>query len=218
MTTSDAVKLTTYFGERARADGAFVADALVDIYARHGLATSLVLRGVAGFGAKHQLRTDRLLSLSEDLPMVAVAVDERPQIMAALEDMRALPRFTGLVTLERARLLAGGLNDAGPLLVGQVKLTIYLGRQERVGRRPADQAVVGLLHDHGVAGATVLLGVDGTAHGARRRARFFGTNSEVPLMVIAVGDGARIGPSAVLLGGARIAAGARVGAHATVSV
>jgi acetyltransferase-like isoleucine patch superfamily enzyme len=34
---------------------------------------------------------------------------------------------------------------------------------------------------------------------------------------IAVGDGARIGPSAVLLGGARIAAGANVGAHATVS-
>lgn len=193
MTTSDAVKLTTYFGERARADGAFVADALVGIYARHGLATSLVMRGVAGFGAKHRLRTDRLLSLSEDLPMVAVAVDERPKVMAALQDVRALPRFTGLVTLERARLLTGGLDDAGPLPEGQVKLTIYLGRQERAGGRPADRAVVEVLHDHGVAGATVLLGVDGTAHGVRRRARLFGANSEVPLMVIAVGDGDRIG-------------------------
>ena len=49
-----------------------------------------------------------------------------------------------------------------------------------------------LLHRHGVAGATVLLGVDGTAHGARQRARFFGRNAEVPMMIIAVGDGERI--------------------------
>ena len=33
----------------------------------------------------------------------------------------------------------------------------------------------------------MLLGVDGTAHGVRRRARFFGRNADVPLMVIAVG-------------------------------
>jgi PII-like signaling protein len=52
--------------------------------------------------------------------------------------------------------------------------------------------VVALLHDRGVAGATVLLGVDGTAHGERQRARFFGANVRVPMMVIAVGDGERI--------------------------
>ena len=33
------------------------------------------MRGVEGFGAKHHLRTDRLLTLSEDLPLVSVAVD-----------------------------------------------------------------------------------------------------------------------------------------------
>jgi PII-like signaling protein len=34
--------------------------------------------------------------------------------------------------------------------------------------------------------------VDGTAHGVRRRARFFGANAGVPLMIISVGDGRRI--------------------------
>jgi PII-like signaling protein len=193
--SDDCLKLTTYFGERARADGGFLADALVDIYARHGLQTSLVLRGVEGFGAKHQMRTDRLLSLSEDLPLVAVAVDDRARIDAALADMRGLPRFTGLVTLERARLLTEGL-DAAPPAEGPTKLTVYLGRQERAGRRTTAEAVVALLHQRGIAGATVLLGVDGTAHGIRRRARFFGRNGEVPLMVIALADGDRI--SAVL--------------------
>lgn len=48
------------------------------------------------------------------------------------------------------------------------------------------------LRRHGVDGATVLLGVDGTAHGVRRRARFFGRNTAVPLMIISVGSGAAI--------------------------
>lgn len=70
----DCPKLTIYFGERDRANGGFFADALTEIYARHGLQTSLVMRGVEGFGVKHHLRTDRLLTRSEDLPLVSVAV------------------------------------------------------------------------------------------------------------------------------------------------
>ena len=69
------LKLTTYFGERDRAGDRFLADALLDLYARHELRTSVVLRGVEGFGVKHHLHTDRLLTLSEDLPLVSVAVD-----------------------------------------------------------------------------------------------------------------------------------------------
>jgi PII-like signaling protein len=190
---NDCLKLTTYFGERDRAGGGFLADAFTDIYARHELQASLVMRGIEGFGTKHHLRTDRLLTLSEDLPLVSVAVDARHRIEAALADVEAL-RFNGLVTLERARMLTGRTDDARiePEPDEATKLTVYVGRQERIGARPAYEAVVELLHRGGVAGATVLLGVDGTAHGVRQRATFFGRNAEVPLMVIAVGDGARI--------------------------
>jgi PII-like signaling protein len=193
VSAGDCVKLTTYFGERARADGAFTADALADIYARHQLPISLVMRGVEGFGAKHHVHTDRLLSLSEDLPLVAVAVDAPARIEAALHELQAL-RFDGLVTLERARMLTGELHalELPEALHDTTKLTVYLGRHERTGGRPAYRAVVDLLHDRGIAGATVLLGVDGTAHGARRRARFVGRNQDVPLMVISLGDGHRI--------------------------
>jgi PII-like signaling protein len=67
-----------------------------------------------------------------------------------------------------------------------------MGRGERAGARPAHVAVVEALHRHGVAGATVLLGVDGTANGERRRARFLAANAGVPLMIVAVGAGERI--------------------------
>src|SRR5205823_13283846 len=102
----DCLKLTSYFGEPDRAGAGFLADAFTEIYARHELQTSLVMRGVESFGAKQHLRTDRLLTLSEDLPIVSVAVDTRERIEAALADVEAL-RFDGLVTLERARMLTG---------------------------------------------------------------------------------------------------------------
>lgn len=189
----DCLKLTTYFGERDRANGGFLADALIDIYARHELQTSLLMRGAEGFGAKQHWRTDQLLSLSEDLPLVSVAVDTRARIQAALADINTL-RFAGLVTLERARMLTGPI-EATELpreLHEATKMTVYVGRQERIGSTPAYEAVVELMHRRGVAGATVLLGVDGTAHGVRQRAKFFGRNTDVPVMVIAVGDSDRI--------------------------
>ena len=189
----DCLKLTCYFGERHRTPSGFVADQLLDIFGRGELATSIMMRGVEGFGLKHHLRTDTSLTLSEDLPAVAIGVDLRPRIEAVLADVAVVPSI-GLITLERARMLA----DGAPVvrmpddLAAATRLTIYLGRQDRVGRIPAFAAACTLLQERGIAGATVLLGVDGTVRGHRRRARFFGRNADVPLMVLAVGPGDRV--------------------------
>jgi PII-like signaling protein len=185
----DCLKLTSYFGERRRTGDGFTADALLGLYGRHEIATSILLRGTEGFGLKHHQRTDRSLTLSEDLPLVAVAVDARPRIEAILGDAVRLTG-SGLVTLERARLLTGDLGPAD--LHEPTKLTIYLGRTERVYRVPAFVAVCDLLHRRGIAGATALLGVDGTAHGQRERAAFFGRNTQTPMMLISVGSGEQI--------------------------
>ncbi len=189
----DCLKLTTYFGERHRTEKQFVADALLDLYGRNEVEVSVMLRGAEGFGLKHRLRTDRILTLSEDLPLVSVAVDTRPRIENLLEEVISVKRH-GLVTLERARLLTGEIGAVAlpEELHEATKLTIYVGRQEQIGGSPAFVAVCDLLHRRGVAGATALLGVDGTVHGVRRRARFFGRNAEVPMMIIAVGAGEQI--------------------------
>jgi PII-like signaling protein len=212
--SQEGLKLTTYFGERSRVKGLLLADELLNIHARHGIHSSVLLRGVQGFGAKHRLRSDRLLTLSEDLPLVCVAVDGREQIERLLADVSSIGH-EGLMTLERAGLYGGardseqGIASVGsdpPLVVraadeGQqgvqdparaTKLTVYMGRHERVDGFPAFVAVCKALHASGVAGATVLLGVDGTRHGARKRARFFARNQNVPLMVVSVGDQNRI--------------------------
>ena len=183
---NDCLNLTVHFGESDRVGERLLSDALMDAFERHRLHAAVLLRAVEGFGAKQQLRTDRLLTLSEDLPLVAVALDERPAVEAVLPDVTELLPG-GLVTLERARLVHDGGAARPP--GGPTKLTVYLGRDERAGGRPAFASVVDLLHDHGLAGATALLGVDGTAHGRRRRATFFSRNEEVPVMIVGVGDG-----------------------------
>ena len=73
--------------------------------------------------------------------------------------------------------------------VDTVKLTVYVGRQDRVSGQPAYQSLCDLLHRRGFAGASVFLGVDGTKHGQRRRARFFSRNVDIPVMIIAIGTG-----------------------------
>jgi PII-like signaling protein len=46
----------------------------------------MLLRGTEGFGSRQHLQTQRLLTLSEDLPMVSVAVDTRQRIEQALAE------------------------------------------------------------------------------------------------------------------------------------
>jgi PII-like signaling protein len=206
--TADCLKLTSYFGERhrvsgaGRASGAFTADALLDLYGRSQIAASILLRGTEGFGLRQHLRSDRSLTLSEDLPLVAIAVDTRARIEPVIEQTLQLSS-PGLVTLERAILVEGTVGPRSlPAGLGDsAKLTVYLGRQERAFRVPAFVAVCDLLYRRGIAGATALLGVDGTSRGTRQRARFFGRNSDVPMMVVAVGAAEQIRQVLPELGG-----------------
>lgn len=200
------LKLTAYFGERQRAVGGagrFLADAMLDLFGSHNVATSVMLRGTTSFGPKHEFRCDQSLSLSEDPPVTVAAVDIESKIRSLVDDVTAMTD-RGLVTLERARLVTrhSGAEEFGDIDSRNgdaAKLTIYAGRQVRVAGAPAYYTICELLHRHGFAGATVLLGVDGTAHGRRRRARFFGRNVNVPLMIIAVGTPAQVAVAAMEL-------------------
>jgi PII-like signaling protein len=198
----DCLKLTTYFGERDRTEDGLLADELLDIYGGNRLQTSILMRGAEGFGRLHHLHTDRLLSLSEDLPVVSIAVDKRERIESMLELILQVKR-KGLMTLERARLLTGEIGAVQlPEQLGEAtKLTVYVGRQEKVYRTPAFAAITDLLYRRGISGASVLLGVDGTSRGRRARAKFFSRNANVPMMVIAIGSGEKIAEVLPEIGG-----------------
>lgn len=182
------LKLTSYFAERQRVGSQFLAESLLDLYTERGVACSVMLRGISGFGRRGVIRTDEKLTLSEDPSVTIEAVDTAAAVSALAGDVAEMTG-SGLITVERAALL-GDDPAAFPLPDGdsQVKLTMYIGRSRRINGSPAFYAICDLLHRHGFAGVTVLLGVDGTSHGIRRRAHFFSRNLDVPLMIIGVGS------------------------------
>lgn len=202
--TAESLKLTVYFGERERTASPrrFLAEALLELYDDQEVATSVMLRGIAGFGPARTLRSDESLSLSEDPPVAVVAVDTHAKI-AGLADSVVSLVSRGVVTLERAKLVTDDIGVAASResLNDAVKLTIYVGRQERVFGVPAYYAVCDLLYRRGLAGGSAFLGVDGTVYGKRERAHFFSRNVDVPMMVIAVGERDRISRVLPELGG-----------------
>jgi len=180
------LKLTAFFGERQRNGSRYLAESMLDLYTQRQVADSVMLRGIASFGPRHVIRSDQSLTLSEDPPIAITAVDTSENIGGLVDDVVAMTH-RGLITLERARLYNGELPEADD----GVRLTIYVGRRRRIDGAAAFYAVCELLHQHQFAGATVYLGVDGTADGRRRRARFFSGNTDVPIMIIAVGSAAQ---------------------------
>lgn len=193
------LKLTVYFRERRRAGGTLAAHALGELFARHGLRLAVLLRGIEGFGLEHRLQTHRVLTLSEDLPLVWVAIDEPERIEAVAREVeRLLPQ--GLLTLERAQF-GERAADLVPDEAEATKLTVYCGRRERASGRLAHHALVDRLRELGLEGASVLLGLDGVRLGERRRARFFHSNAQVPAMILAVGSKERVGAALPVLDG-----------------
>jgi uncharacterized protein len=92
-------RLTIYCGESDRVEHHSLATAIVKRAREEGLAGATVLRGVEGFGASSHLHTTRILSLSDDLPIVVEIVDHEEKVMAFLPIVDEM-MGDGLVTVE----------------------------------------------------------------------------------------------------------------------
>jgi uncharacterized protein len=72
-------------------------------------------------------------------------------------------------------------------LIDATKLTVYTGDSFRYRRKPLFRAIVEMLHDEGIAGATVLHGIEG--YGADKRihtARILDLSSDLPVVIVAI--------------------------------
>ncbi len=70
-----AARLTIYLGETDQVGHRPLYHEIVARAREMGLAGATVIKGFEGFGASSRLHTTRILSLSEDLPVVIVIVD-----------------------------------------------------------------------------------------------------------------------------------------------
>ena len=79
-------------------------EVLVELFRTEGLAGATVLKGAAGFGASSVTHTDKVLRLSNELPVVIEVVDSQEKIDAVLPKIDGM--FSGgMITMEKARVI-----------------------------------------------------------------------------------------------------------------
>jgi PII-like signaling protein len=79
-------------------------EAIVQLLRKEGFSGVTVLRGVGGYGGSSVYHTDKLLRLSQDLPIVLEVIEAQEridQVLPRLDDMVE----GGLITLEKVRVI-----------------------------------------------------------------------------------------------------------------
>lgn len=98
------MRVTIFIGETDLWHHKPVYTEIVHRARKAGLAGASVFRGIEGFGASSLIHTQRLLSLSEDLPVAVVIVDAEDKIRAFLPELDELVA-EGLVILDDCEVI-----------------------------------------------------------------------------------------------------------------
>jgi PII-like signaling protein len=103
MNTTDAVKLAIYVGDSDHYHHKPLYRAIVELLREEGIAGATVLHGVEGYGGSRRIHTAKILDLSQDLPVLIIAIDREDKIEAVFPKVEAMVQ-AGLITVERVRV------------------------------------------------------------------------------------------------------------------
>lgn len=104
----DAKLLRIFIGESDKYKGTPVYENIVLKAREFGLAGATVTKGIMGYGANSKIHTAKLLTLSEDLPIVIEIVDNLEKIEQFIPVVNQIFESTnigGLVTIEKAEII-----------------------------------------------------------------------------------------------------------------
>jgi len=93
-----------HIGESDKWHGRPLHEAIVELLRKEGFSGATVLRGVAGYGGSSVYHTDKILRLSQDLPIIVEVIEAQERIDAILPRMDEMVEG-GLITLEKVRVI-----------------------------------------------------------------------------------------------------------------
>ena len=91
-------------GESDKWHGKPLHDAIVEMLRKDGFSGVTVLRGVGGFGGSSIYHTDKILRLSQDLPIILEVIESAERIEKILPRLDEMVEG-GLITLEKVRVI-----------------------------------------------------------------------------------------------------------------
>jgi uncharacterized protein len=98
------LRVTVFIGEDDRYHHRPLSSEIVHRAHAAGLAGASVVRGCEGFGASSRIHTTRLVSLSEDLPVIVIIVDEPDKVRDFLPQLEELVQ-EGLVVVDEVEVV-----------------------------------------------------------------------------------------------------------------
>ena len=96
--------MRVHIGESDRWHGKPLYQAIVELLRREKFSGVTVLRGVGGYGSSSVYHTEKILRLSQDLPIVVEVVESNDRIEGILPQLDEMIGG-GLVTLEKVRVI-----------------------------------------------------------------------------------------------------------------
>jgi len=100
----DRTLMRIHIGESDKWHGKSLHEAIVELLRREGFSGATVLRGVGGYGGTSAYHTDKILRLSQDLPIVVEVIEAAEKIEAILPRLDEMIGG-GLLTLEKVRVI-----------------------------------------------------------------------------------------------------------------
>jgi uncharacterized protein len=102
--TGYALRLSIFIGEDDVWHHKPLYHEIVERAREAGLAGATVLRGCEGYGTSSMIHTNRILDLTEDLPIVVIIIDAEDRIRAFLPELDELVA-EGTVLLDEVEVL-----------------------------------------------------------------------------------------------------------------
>ena len=93
-----------HIGESDRWHGKPLYNAIVELLRAEKFSGATVLRGVGGFGSSSVYHTEKIMRLSQDLPIVIEVIENAERIEKMLPELDQMIGG-GLVTLEKVRVI-----------------------------------------------------------------------------------------------------------------
>src|SRR6202011_1627476 len=93
-----------HIGESDKWHGRPLYEAIVEMLRKDGFSGVTVLRGVAGYGGSSIYHTEKILRLSQDLPIILEVIESAEFIEKILPRLDEMVEG-GLITLEKVRVI-----------------------------------------------------------------------------------------------------------------
>jgi len=173
LNTGPARKVTVYVIEGQTYHGTASYTAILEYLFFRGVSDATVTRGIAGFGTDHKLHTNRLVDLSDQMPIKVEFIESADRVQEVLPKLAEIA-CDGLIEVQDTTVIRPSPPGREQPEVSTAKLEsrakmmrILIGEHDKWNGKPLHQALVQALRANDIAGVTVYRGILG--YGANRR-------------------------------------------------